>query len=61
MTGSDRLALKSCPESDCRGVFIDPPGRRRWCPNPACASREESARSAPAATPASHEKRPGAA
>lgn len=39
MTGSDRLALKSCPEDDCRGVFIDPPGRRRWCPSPSCASR----------------------
>ncbi len=39
MTGSDRLALKSCPEPDCRGVFVDPPGRRRWCPSPACASR----------------------
>lgn len=39
MTGSDRLALKICPEDDCRGVFIDPPGRRRWCPSPACASR----------------------
>ncbi|WP_214414225.1 CGNR zinc finger domain-containing protein [Sphaerisporangium fuscum] len=39
MTGSDRLALKSCPEDDCRGVFTDPPGRRRWCPSPACASR----------------------
>ncbi|MDP9868153.1 MULTISPECIES: CGNR zinc finger domain-containing protein [Streptosporangium] len=39
LTGSDRLALKSCPEHDCRGVFVDPPGRRRWCPSPACASR----------------------
>ncbi|NJC71964.1 CGNR zinc finger domain-containing protein [Planosporangium thailandense] len=39
MTGADRLALKRCPEEDCRGVFIDPPGRRRWCPSPACASR----------------------
>lgn len=39
MTGADRSALKSCPEHDCRGVFIDPPGRRRWCPSPACASR----------------------
>ncbi|MEV5505585.1 CGNR zinc finger domain-containing protein [Streptomyces orinoci] len=39
LTGSDRLALKSCPEDDCRGVFSDPPGRRRWCPSPACASR----------------------
>ncbi|MEV4571101.1 CGNR zinc finger domain-containing protein [Nonomuraea sp. NPDC049419] len=39
MTGSDRLALKRCPEDDCRGVFVDPPGRRRWCPSPACATR----------------------
>ncbi|MEU2424008.1 CGNR zinc finger domain-containing protein [Streptomyces sp. NPDC007851] len=39
LTGSDRRALRSCPEHDCRGVFIDPPGRRRWCPSPACASR----------------------
>ncbi|WP_104481335.1 CGNR zinc finger domain-containing protein [Actinokineospora auranticolor] len=39
LTGADRRALKSCPEHDCRGVFIDPPGRRRWCPSPACASR----------------------
>ncbi|WP_018680455.1 CGNR zinc finger domain-containing protein [Actinokineospora enzanensis] len=39
LTGADRLALKSCPEHDCRGVFTDQPGRRRWCPSPACASR----------------------
>ncbi|WP_212846526.1 CGNR zinc finger domain-containing protein [Actinoplanes ianthinogenes] len=39
LTGADRHVLKVCPEDDCRGVFIDPPGRRRWCPSPACASR----------------------
>ncbi|GAB3893060.1 CGNR zinc finger domain-containing protein [Kibdelosporangium lantanae] len=39
LTSADRLALKSCPERDCRGIFTDPPGRRRWCPSPACASR----------------------
>jgi predicted RNA-binding Zn ribbon-like protein len=39
LTGPERHALKSCPESDCRGVFSDPDGRRRWCPSPACASR----------------------
>jgi predicted RNA-binding Zn ribbon-like protein len=39
LTGADRLALKICPEHDCRGVFADAPGRRRWCPSPACASR----------------------
>ena len=39
LTSADRLGLKECPEDDCRGVFVDPPGRRRWCPSPACASR----------------------
>jgi predicted RNA-binding Zn ribbon-like protein len=39
LTGPERQVLKSCPESDCRGVFADPDGRRRWCPSPACASR----------------------
>ncbi|MFI1918181.1 CGNR zinc finger domain-containing protein [Nocardia sp. NPDC020380] len=39
LTGADRAGLKSCPEHDCRGIFTDPLGRRRWCPSPACASR----------------------
>ncbi|GAA2065521.1 CGNR zinc finger domain-containing protein [Catenulispora yoronensis] len=39
LTGPERHTLKSCPESDCRGVFTDPDNRRRWCPNPACATR----------------------
>lgn len=39
LTGADRAALKCCPEHDCRGVFTDPAGRRRWCPSPSCASR----------------------
>jgi predicted RNA-binding Zn ribbon-like protein len=39
LTGPERHTLKSCPESDCRGVFADPDDRRRWCPSPACASR----------------------
>lgn len=39
LTGPERRTLKSCPESDCRGVFADPDGRRRWCPSPTCASR----------------------
>lgn len=39
LTGIDRGGLKVCPEHDCRGVFIDSAGRRRWCPSPACASR----------------------
>lgn len=39
LTGAERHGLKVCPESDCRGVFTDVSGRRRWCPSPACASR----------------------
>ncbi|WP_207939287.1 CGNR zinc finger domain-containing protein [Actinomadura darangshiensis] len=39
LTGPQRDDLKVCPEGDCRGVFADPAGRRRWCPSPACASR----------------------
>ncbi|MEU3754654.1 ABATE domain-containing protein [Streptomyces olivoreticuli] len=39
LTGPGREALAICPESDCRGVFANPGGRRRWCPSPACASR----------------------
>ncbi|SHH05488.1 CGNR zinc finger domain-containing protein [Streptoalloteichus hindustanus] len=39
LTSADRHALKSCPEHDCRGVFVDSAGRRRWCPSPTCASR----------------------
>lgn len=39
LTGRDRHALLVCPEDDCRSVFVDPSGRRHWCPSPACASR----------------------
>lgn len=39
LRGPDRAFLTSCDESDCRWVFLDPSGRRRWCPAPACASR----------------------
>ncbi|MGW1077496.1 CGNR zinc finger domain-containing protein [Streptomyces sp. NPDC002537] len=39
LTGPERDTLAVCPEADCRGVFANPTGRRRWCPSPACASR----------------------
>ncbi|MEU6439534.1 CGNR zinc finger domain-containing protein [Streptomyces sp. NPDC047046] len=39
LTGPGRTALRVCPETDCRGVFCDQSGRRRWCPSAACASR----------------------
>jgi predicted RNA-binding Zn ribbon-like protein len=39
LTGPERGNLAVCGEHDCRAVFADPGGRRRWCPSPACASR----------------------
>ena len=39
LTGGGRHSLAVCPEHDCRGVFLNAGGRRRWCPAPACASR----------------------
>jgi len=39
LAGPDRAHLTECAEHDCRWVFLDPTGRRRWCPEPACASR----------------------
>ncbi|MBZ4320487.1 CGNR zinc finger domain-containing protein [Streptomyces huiliensis] len=39
LTGPERATLAVCPEHDCRGLFANPTGRRRWCPAPACASR----------------------
>ncbi|MGK5544569.1 CGNR zinc finger domain-containing protein [Streptomyces sp. URMC 127] len=39
LTGPERHTLAVCPESDCRGVFANPTGRRRWCPSPSCATR----------------------
>jgi predicted RNA-binding Zn ribbon-like protein len=39
LTGAQHHDLAICPEHDCRGVFLNQGGRRRWCPSPACASR----------------------
>lgn len=39
LAGPERHHLRECAEHDCRWVFSDPTGRRRWCPSPACASR----------------------
>jgi predicted RNA-binding Zn ribbon-like protein len=39
LTGPERHQLVSCAEHDCRWVFLDASGRRRWCPSPSCASR----------------------
>ncbi|GAA5157058.1 CGNR zinc finger domain-containing protein [Pseudonocardia eucalypti] len=39
LTGAERHHLRVCAEHDCRWIFSDPAGRRRWCPAPACASR----------------------
>lgn len=39
LSGPERTQLRVCAEHDCRWVFADPTGRRRWCPSPACANR----------------------
>jgi predicted RNA-binding Zn ribbon-like protein len=39
LTGPEREHLRACAERDCRWVFADPSGRRRYCPAPACANR----------------------
>ncbi|WP_129842920.1 CGNR zinc finger domain-containing protein [Streptomyces sp. RFCAC02] len=39
LTGPERADLAVCAEGDCRAVFSDQGGRRRWCPSAACASR----------------------
>jgi predicted RNA-binding Zn ribbon-like protein len=39
LTGPLRHELAVCGETDCRGVFADPTGRRHWCPAAGCASR----------------------
>lgn len=39
LLGPDRQFLKECAEADCRWVFLDVTGRRRWCPSPTCATR----------------------
>ena len=49
--GPDAGSLTQCAESDCRWVFLDPSGRRRWCPAPACASRGRVRAHRAAATP----------
>jgi predicted RNA-binding Zn ribbon-like protein len=39
LAGPEREQLRACDEHDCRWVFADPTGRRRWCPAPTCANR----------------------
>ncbi|HVX44738.1 MAG TPA: CGNR zinc finger domain-containing protein [Mycobacteriales bacterium] len=39
LTGPQRQQLTVCAERDCRRVFADPTGRRRYCPASSCANR----------------------
>ncbi|HVX46384.1 MAG TPA: CGNR zinc finger domain-containing protein, partial [Mycobacteriales bacterium] len=39
LTGPERRHLRVCAERDCRRVFADPAGRRRYCPASSCANR----------------------
>ena len=32
----DKKTLRICAEPDCGSIFLDPGGRRRWCPNGSC-------------------------
>ena len=40
LSGPERRHLHECAADGCRFVFADPSGRRRYCPSPACATRE---------------------
>ena len=40
LSGPERRHLHECAAEGCRFVFADPSGRRRYCPSPACATRE---------------------
>lgn len=35
-----RFTVTSCPSPDCGWLFLDAPGRRRWCSLGTCATRE---------------------
>ncbi|WP_181788744.1 CGNR zinc finger domain-containing protein, partial [Streptomyces phytophilus] len=35
-----RFTVTACPSPDCGWLFLDAPGRRRWCSLGTCATRE---------------------
>jgi predicted RNA-binding Zn ribbon-like protein len=46
LTSPDRDRVKTCPNPDCGGRFVDrsPAGRRRWCSMAVCGNRAKAAR-----------------
>lgn len=36
LSGDEARVLRRCAAADCRAVFADPSGRRRWCPSGRC-------------------------
>ncbi|GLZ77595.1 hypothetical protein Afil01_24020 [Actinorhabdospora filicis] len=36
LSGDEAAKLTACAEPVCRSVFLDPGGRRRWCPSGRC-------------------------
>lgn len=36
LTGEQAATLRMCAEPVCGGIFLDPTGRRRWCPSGRC-------------------------
>lgn len=39
LSGDEAAKLTACAEPVCRSVFLDPGGRRRWCPSGRCGSK----------------------
>ncbi|MFC6715655.1 CGNR zinc finger domain-containing protein [Branchiibius cervicis] len=39
LTGPERAMLAQCHDPECGWVFLDPSGRRHWCPSRSCGTR----------------------
>jgi predicted RNA-binding Zn ribbon-like protein len=39
LAGPQAGQLRACADADCRAVYLDPGGRRRWCSSGRCGSR----------------------
>ncbi|MFW6724512.1 CGNR zinc finger domain-containing protein [Streptomyces sp. MAR4 CNY-716] len=40
LADAHRFTVTACPSPDCGWLFLDAPGRRRWCSLGTCAARE---------------------
>jgi predicted RNA-binding Zn ribbon-like protein len=39
-----RSAIRACGDERCGWLFLDPPGRRRWCEMAVCGNRAKARR-----------------